>query len=216
MKSWIAKKSTEAQQAARVAELEKANVQLGDVEHCEWALTSIYEDLKKDFGDVRSSHAVVVREQVDKTECAKLQRFQDSLRKGLAELQRDTEALVAVLGGRCAEFPSEASMPDFLEWIWAEVAAMPIAFTKCNKNISCYALISIFQLIVREGCEHFPELKKLALSCDASLLQDFSADVGRIAKKLVKNRWTKHGLPYSMQKIKEENRVSSATLIFGK
>jgi hypothetical protein len=57
---------------------------------------------------------------------------------------------------------------------------------------------------VREGCDHLPKLKKLALSCDASLLEDFSKDLGRIAKKLVMNWWTKHGMPYCMQKIKEE------------
>jgi hypothetical protein len=52
----------------------------------------------------------------------------------------------------------------------------------------------------------------MPISCDASLLQDFPAETGRIAKKLVKNWWTKHGLPYCMQNIKEENWVSSATL----
>jgi hypothetical protein len=63
-------------------------------------------------------------------------------------------------------------------------------------------------MLVGEGCEHLLELKKPALSY-ASVLQHFPAETGRIAKKLVKNCWTKHGLPYCMQKIEEENRVSS-------
>jgi hypothetical protein len=49
------------------------------------------------------------------------------------------------------------------------------------------------------------ELKKLALSSDASLLDDLPEDLGWIAKRLMKNWWTKHGLPYCMQKIEEEN-----------
>jgi hypothetical protein len=92
---------------------------------------------------------------------------------------------------------------------------MPTAFTECNKNITCYAFIGIFQMLAGEGCEHLLELKKLALSYDASLLQDFPAEAGRIAKKLGKNWWTKHFLPYCMQKTVEENRVSSATLFLG-
>jgi hypothetical protein len=67
-------------------------------------------------------------------------------------------------------------------------------------------------MLAREGCEHLPELKKLVLSCDASVLQDFPMETGQITKKLMKNWWTKHGLLYYMQKIKEENRVSSDKL----
>jgi hypothetical protein len=67
-------------------------------------------------------------------------------------------------------------------------------------------------MLTGEGCEHLSELKKLALSCDPSVLQDFPMEANRIAKRLVKNWWTKHGLPYCMQMIEEENQVSSATL----
>jgi hypothetical protein len=69
-------------------------------------------------------------------------------------------------------------------------------------------------MLVGEGCEHLWELKKLALSCDASLLEDFHEDLDQIAKRLVKNWWTKLSLPFCMQKIEEENRVSFITLYF--
>jgi hypothetical protein len=130
----------------------------------------------------------------------------------LAKLRRDTEASVATLGRRSAEFPTGATLSDFLEWFRAEVAVMSTTFVECNKNITCYALICVFQMLAGEGREHLLELKKLALSCDASVLQDFPVEAGWIAKRLVKNWWTKHGLPYCMQKIEEENRVSFGTL----
>jgi hypothetical protein len=91
---------------------------------------------------------------------------------------------------------------------------MPTAFIECNENITCYTLIDIFMMLVGEGCEHLSELKKLALSCDASLLEDFPKDLGRIAKRLVKNWWIKHGLLFCMQKIEEENPVSFVTLYY--
>jgi hypothetical protein len=47
--------------------------------------------------------------------------------------------------------------------------------------------IGVLQMLAGEGCEHVPELKKLALSCDALVLQDFPLETGHIAKKLVKN-----------------------------
>jgi hypothetical protein len=82
------------------------------------------------------------------------------------------------------------------------------AFVECNENITCYALIGVFQMLTGEGCEHLPELKKLALSCNALVLQDFPSDTVLIAKKLMKNWLTRHGLPYFMRKIEEENQVS--------
>jgi hypothetical protein len=228
-KSRIDEKSAEVQQTVRVAELEEANAQLhvelnasqsklSEVEHREHALTFAYEDLKKDFDEVRSSHVAMVKGKADleKTEGEKVRRFQNSLLKKLAELCRDTEASVAALEGRCVEFLADASISELLEWFRAEVAAMPTAFTECNKNITCYMLIGIFKMLVGEWCEHLLELMKLALSCDASLLQDFLDDLDQIAKMHVKNWWIKHGLPCCMQKIEEENQVSFVTLYFVK
>jgi hypothetical protein len=82
---------------------------------------------------------------------------------------------------------------------------VPTAFAECNENITCYALVGVFQMLAGQGCEHLPEVKKLAFSCDASVLHDFPVETGQIANKLVKNWWTKHGLPYCMQKIEQEN-----------
>jgi hypothetical protein len=70
-------------------------------------------------------------------------------------------------------------------------------------------------VLVGKGCEHLSELKKLALSYDASLLEDFPEDLVQIAKRLVKNWWTKHGLLFCIQKIEEENWVSFITIFFG-
>jgi hypothetical protein len=73
---------------------------------------------------------------------------------------------------------------------------MPIAFAECNEHITCYALIGIFLLLVGERCEHVPELKKMAHSFDASILQNFPVETGRIAKRLMMNWWNVHSLPY--------------------
>jgi hypothetical protein len=112
-------------------------------------------------------------------------------------------------------FPSaNTTITDFFEWFRTEVQAPPTAFSKCNENITCYSMIGVFKMLAGVECEHLPELKKLALSCDDSLLHDVPKVVGRIAKKLVKNWWVKHGLPYCMQKIEEENHVSFIAMIF--
>jgi regulator of replication initiation timing len=105
----------EARQVAHIAELEEANSQLhteldaarsklAEVEHREQALTTENEGLKKDMENARVVHDAMVRDKVEvqKTKCMKLQWFQDSIRKKLAELRHDTEASVDTLGGRSA------------------------------------------------------------------------------------------------------------------
>jgi hypothetical protein len=113
------------------------------------------------------------------------------------------------------DFPSTNTVvTDFLEWFRTEVQAVPIAFSECLENITYYTLIGVFKMLAGVECGHLPELKKLALSCDDSLLHDVPNDVGWIEKKLVKNQWVKHGLSYCMQKIEEENWVSFVAMIF--
>jgi hypothetical protein len=137
------------------------------------------------------------------------------LRKKLAGLRCDTEESVAALGGRYDDFPAtNAPVSNLLDWFRTEVRVLPTTFAECKKNITCFALVGVFKMLAGVECEHLLELKKLALSCDASILHDVPDDIGRIAKKLVRNWWTNHGLPYCMQKIKEENRVSFATMCF--
>jgi hypothetical protein len=89
-----------------------------------------------------------------------------------------------------------------------------VSDAECNENITCFTLVGVLKMLAGVECEHLPELKKLALSCDASILHDVPDDIGRIAKKLMKNWWTNHGLSNLMQKILEENRVSFATKCF--
>jgi hypothetical protein len=85
---------------------------------------------------------------------------------------------------------------------------MPMAFAECNENITCYALIGIFQKLAVEGHEHVLELRKLANSYDASILQNFPVETSHIAKRLVENWWNVHGLPYCIRKIEEDNGVT--------
>jgi hypothetical protein len=121
---------------------------------------------------------------------------------------------VATLGGQCMDFPAtNATASTLLDWFWTEVRPLPNAFTECNENISFFTLIGCFKMLVRVECDHLL-VKKLALSCDASILTDVPDDINRIAKRLMKNWWTNYGLPYCMQKIEEENRISFATMHF--
>jgi hypothetical protein len=156
-------------------------------------VTSTYESLRKDFDEVHSAYETVVKEkdELKKTNLMKAHRFHEALLKKFAEIWRDTKASVSALGGRCAKFPTDASVSDFLEWFWAEVEAMPTTFAECNESTTCYVLIGILQMLAGEVCEHLLKLKELATSCDASLLQDFPKDIGKIAKRLVSHWWTK-------------------------
>jgi hypothetical protein len=72
-----------------------------EVEQRERTLTSENEEVKRDLESACTTHDVVEKEKalVQQAEQVKLQQFQDSIRKKLAKLRRDTEASVATLGG---------------------------------------------------------------------------------------------------------------------
>jgi hypothetical protein len=182
-----------------------------------WIHTRLNVAMTSSIRQLRGSQAVVVQEKVDleKTKRKKAQRFQNLLCKKLAELRRNTEELVATLGGWCEDFPAtDATVSNQLDWFQKEVQALPTTFVECNKNITCFMLVGVFKMLAVDECEHLSKLKKLALSCDASILHDVSDDIGRIVEKLIRNLWTNHGLSYCMQKIEEENRRSFTTMCF--
>jgi hypothetical protein len=83
---------------------------------------------------------------------------------------------------------------------------------ECNENITCYTLIGVFQMLAAEGhaCAGAKEACSF-LRCFSSL--EFS-DGGRIAKRLVKNWWNVHDLPYCMRQIKEQNQVKLQYFLF--
>jgi hypothetical protein len=88
--TWQVARATEVESAnaSLRVDLEAARFKLAEVEHREWTLTSENEGLKKDLEDARSAREVAVRDKqlVRQTEQLKLRRFQDSVRKRLAEL----------------------------------------------------------------------------------------------------------------------------------
>jgi hypothetical protein len=89
-----------------------------EIEHWERAPTSENERLKRDLGATCTTRDAVVKDKdlVQQAEQSKLQSFQDSICKRLAELRHDMEASVSALGGRSAEFPTGSSLSDFFKW----------------------------------------------------------------------------------------------------
>jgi hypothetical protein len=78
-----------------------------------------------------------------------------------------------------------------------------------------FALVGVLRMFSGVECGHLPELRKLALSREASLLHNVPDILSKTTWKLVKHWWTKHGLPYCMQKL-EENRVSFTIIRFAR
>jgi hypothetical protein len=212
MRALISKKTAEVQQCSCVAELEKANTQLHtelaatytkvmEVKRRERALTSDCGSLRSDFGDLQTAHAALVKEKANlgKVDHDKAQQFHNLLCKKLASLRYDMEESIASLRGWCLDFPAtNATIYDMLEWFRMEVQALPTSFIESNENITCFVVAGVLKMLAGVECGHLPELKKFALSCDASLLHDVPDDLDKIAGKLVRNWWNKHALSYCM------------------
>jgi hypothetical protein len=183
MKARISVRPAEAQQRSRLAELDEAYTQLCmelsaahtkvvEVERHERSLTSNYDGLHRDFNDLQTLHASVVKGKanLERVEREKVQWFCILLRKKLVVLQRYMEESIAMLGGRCMDFPTtNATVSYMLEWFRMEVQSLPTAFTKCNENITCFALIGVFKMLARVECAHLLELRKSTRSCSMCL-----------------------------------------------
>jgi hypothetical protein len=92
-------------------ELAAAHTKVAKVEHCERSMTSNYDGLHRDFNDLQTSHATVVKEKVDleKLERKKAQRFCNQLCTKLPRFWYDMEESIAALGGD--EWISPLPMP---------------------------------------------------------------------------------------------------------
>jgi hypothetical protein len=115
----ITEKSAEAAKRPCITELEEANVQLraelaaanakiAEVKNNKRALISDYGSLSSDYGDLASVFTVLQKEKDDleKVECEKAQRFHQVICTKLHGLHRDLEKSIDDLGGQYFEFPN--------------------------------------------------------------------------------------------------------------
>jgi hypothetical protein len=147
-----------------------------------------YDSLRNDFNDFEIAHVALGKEKenVEKSECEKSQRFRNLVRKKLIGFRNDMKKIVAMLGGQCFEFLAiGATVGDLLDWFRTEVQALPTAFAESKQNITRYVVAGILRMLARVECGHLSELQRFSISCDASLLHDVPEDLGRIAGRLV-------------------------------
>jgi hypothetical protein len=227
-RAWITKKAAETRQRSHATELEEANTQLwaelavanakvAEVKHCEMALIFNYGYLRNNFNDFEAAHATLGKEKenVGKTECEKAQWFHNLLHKK-ASWSPSWYGKICCHTKRAMFWVSRYRRYhwDMLDWFRMEVQALPTTFTESNEDVTCYAVAGILRMLAGVECGHLSELQRLAISYDALLLHDVLEDHGRIAGRLVRNWWTQHGLPYCMQRVEEDNRVSFVPIPF--
>jgi hypothetical protein len=125
------------------AEFAAANAKIAEVQGCKNALISDYQSLHSDYSMLESGLEALMKEKEDleKSEREKAQRFRQLLCTKLHGLWRNLEKSVAELGGQCFEFPSMgATVGGMLDWFRTEVRALPNTFAKANQNITCYVV----------------------------------------------------------------------------
>jgi hypothetical protein len=143
----------------------------------------------------------------------RLNDFCQQLRTKLHGLRRNLEKSMGELGGRCLDYPhTGGTVGGILDWFRREVQQLPSTFTESNKNIACFIVVGVLKMLAEVACEHLPELWRLVVSSDASLLHEIPKGIGKIVGKVVRRWWTQHGLPYCMQLLKEDNEVSFVPL----
>jgi hypothetical protein len=95
----------------------------------------------------------------------KFQRFHQQCRAKLHNLHRDFEKSMDALGEQCFDYPhTGGTISNIIDWFEEEVQTLPVTFADANKNITCSIVVGILKMLTEVGCEHIPELWKLAVS----------------------------------------------------
>jgi hypothetical protein len=85
------------------------------------------------------------------------------------------------------------------------VRSLPGVFWQLNDNFVVLAIKGVLNMLHSSGCQELSELRQLAASSDASIVEDVSAEVQKIADHLVCRWWKNHGLPEALHRLEEDN-----------
>jgi hypothetical protein len=118
-----------------------------------------------------------------------------NMRRCLHHLHEIVASMFDEVRVRCLPFPTKSvKVEEFIDWIAREVRIVPDTISQLNDNFIVLAIDGILNMLNYECCQELGRLRRLAASSDASIVQDVSDNVQKLAGKIMR-RWRKsHGL----------------------
>jgi hypothetical protein len=95
----------------------------------------------------------------------------------------------------CPSFPvRNAKVEELIDWNGGEVKTVPDIVWQLNDNFIILAIEGVLNMLNGTGCQQLSDLRRLAASSDASVMQNIPVDVRRLKGRLVQKWWKSHGL----------------------
>jgi hypothetical protein len=224
------KRAADVAWAGKNAELELlVDAQARKIEELESACAVLKmekENLTAGYRKLSEKHKMFIeRAELEKAELAKAQAAE--VAKITEELDRETQGyteyrlnvrhplrnLHDVVASSFGEvkawcFPvlaRNAKVEDLIDWVGEEVKAMPGAVWQLNDNFVVLAAEGVLNMLRGAGCQELSQLWELAVSSDASVVEDIPTDVRKLAKCLIRRWWKNHRLPEALRRLGAAN-----------
>lgn len=191
-------------------ELEQARLRIVEDEESQSSLRSGYERLGIECESLHNAAETLKQEKSEAEKSCETKvvalstRFQDCCvhhRLKLSDLRFSLEKAVSEFGASCLPYPGKGStIREIVQWFEEEI--------KANKNIVCYAIISVLRMLNDSEYKHLEGLQSIMAGCDASILKDLLPELAKLTGRIVRRWWMEHGLPEAASRFHREPEVS--------
>jgi hypothetical protein len=87
---------------------------------------------------------------------------------------------------QCLPFPDKgAKVEEMIDWVIGEVKAVPNTVWRLNNSFAVLGIEGVLNMLNDEGCQELGQLRDLAGSRDALVLEDVPEDVHRLVGQIV-------------------------------
>jgi hypothetical protein len=90
---------------------------------------------------------------------------------------------------------------EMLNWVAEEVKVVLDTVWWLNDNFAVLGIEGVLNMLNGKGCQELTRLRDLAISRDATVLEDAPDDVHRLAGRIVRKWWKLHGLPDALRRL---------------
>jgi hypothetical protein len=99
---------------------------------------------------------------------------------------------------------------EMIDWVVSEVKVVLDTVWRLNDNFTILGIEGVLSMLNGKGVQELGQLRDLAGSSDASILQQVREDVHKLAGRIKRRWWKPHGLPKALHR-QEEARAETVS-----
>jgi hypothetical protein len=107
--------------------------------------------------------------------------YRQTLRRWLYELHETVASSFDEVQAQCLPFPDKgAKLEEMIDWVVGEEKAMLDTVWWLNNNFTILGIEGVLNMLNGEGCQELNQLRNLAASRDAAILEGIPMDVHKL------------------------------------